>query len=473
MFTSIKENLIPIYNLNEDIDILELKNDLNPFLQLCLCCICNKIPQTPVSLKRCKHLFCFLCIVEKIKFKYLDETFCPKCNKKVFYDDLFTSKQTDSLLRMLTIVCSFCNSKFNLLKEYELYKSHKGICLKEASVPQSFAASISVNDVFKINENSDIPYEVEKAALHVIKQKMAKFGGKSVEFKSGGPRPIVFTQTPKAYVNSAQAAESTLRLRNTNILKHFETVAGISCDSSISQTSKLLLSFEPDQRQSILSNTKLNHTKISANVMVAMKTDMGIPWEKLKVMSRWLKKYDITTASNASQRVVAENWSGNDIIVENAPFTFKKEQKGKIEINEVPWGYIADLPKHIFTHLEQLESCNSLVYHKFIPQKEIKIKIGGDYGGRSFKMCYQVVITLNPNSTENTIVFNIFESKDLRVNIKVGMTRFQKQIEDLQTMKYRGNNIRVFIFGDYEFLCALYGISGASGMLFYYFIQYI
>ncbi|XP_065679210.1 uncharacterized protein LOC124815080 isoform X1 [Hydra vulgaris] len=78
-------------------------------------------------------------------------------------------------------------------------------------------------------------------------------------------------------------------------------------------------------------------------------------------------------------------------------------------------------------------------------------------------MCYQVVNTLNPNSTENTIVFNIFESKDLRVNIKVGMTRFQKQIEDLQTMKYRGNNIRVFIFGDYEFLCALYGISGASG----------
>ncbi|XP_047130965.1 V(D)J recombination-activating protein 1-like [Hydra vulgaris] len=307
MFTSIKENLIPIYNLNEDIDILELKNDLNPFLQLCLCCICNKIPQTPVSLKRCEHLFCFLCIVEKIMFKYLDENFCPKCNEKVFYDDLFTSKQTDSLLRMLTIVCSFCNSKFNLLKEYELYKSHKGICLKEASVPQSFAASISVNDVFKINENSDIPYEVKKAALHVIKQKMAKFGGKSVEFKSGGPRPIVFTQTPKAYVNSAQAAESTLRLRNTNILKHFETVAGNSCDSSISQTSKLLLSFEPDQRQSILSNTKLNHTKISANVMVAMKTDMGIPWEKLKVMSRWLKKYDITTASNASQRVVAEN----------------------------------------------------------------------------------------------------------------------------------------------------------------------
>ena len=28
---------------------------------------------------------------------------------------------------------------------------------------------------------------------------------------------------------------------------------------------------------------------------------------------------------------------------------------------------------------------------------------------------------------------------------------------------YRGYNIRVFMSGDYEFLCALYGISGASG----------
>ena len=29
---------------------------------------------------------------------------------------------------------------------------------------------------------------------------------------------------------------------------------------------------------------------------------------------------------------------------------------------------------------------------------------------------------------------------------------------------YRGYNIRVFLSGDYEFLCALYGHSGASGM---------
>ncbi|XP_065650837.1 uncharacterized protein LOC136078988 [Hydra vulgaris] len=119
-----------------------------------------------------------------------------------------------------------------------------------------------------------------------MKQKMAKSGQKTIEFKSGGPRPMIFTHAPKAYVNSAQAAQSTLRLRNTNIAKHFETLAGNLNDAVANQTSKLLNSLSQDTRHSILDNAGLNHSEISASVMVAMKTDMGVPWEKLKIMSR-------------------------------------------------------------------------------------------------------------------------------------------------------------------------------------------
>ena len=40
MLTSIKESLTlnTIYSLSENIDISELKNELNPYLELCLCC---------------------------------------------------------------------------------------------------------------------------------------------------------------------------------------------------------------------------------------------------------------------------------------------------------------------------------------------------------------------------------------------------------------------------------------------------
>ena len=57
----------------------------------------------------------------------------------------------------------------------------------------------------------------------------------------------------------------------------------------------------------------------------------------------------------------------------------------------------------------------------FIKDNEIHVKIGGDHGGGSFKMSYQVANTNNPNSKENTIIFSTFEAKDYRVNLKVGL----------------------------------------------------
>ena len=184
MFNSIKENLFPIHNI--DINILELKNDLNPFLELCLCSICYKIPQTPVTLKRCEHLFCFFCLAKEMKISYIDETFCPKCKEKIYYNDLLNSKQTDTLFKMLTLVCVLCNTKFNALKEYEFYLVHKSKCDKENTSLQSSPAtspkSISISDVFKINKDN-IPQELEEAALHIITLKMEKSGENVAEFK--------------------------------------------------------------------------------------------------------------------------------------------------------------------------------------------------------------------------------------------------------------------------------------------------
>ena len=68
--------------------------------------MCNKIPKLPVTLKRCEHLFCFLCLVEEMKQKHLNKTFCPQCKENNYYDDLMASEKIDSLLKMLTLVSS-------------------------------------------------------------------------------------------------------------------------------------------------------------------------------------------------------------------------------------------------------------------------------------------------------------------------------------------------------------------------------
>ena len=101
--------------------------------------------------------------------------------------------------------------------------------------------------------------------------------------------------------------------------------------------------------------------------------------------------------------------------------------------------------------------------HCFIPENEIHIKIGGDHGDKSFKMSYQISNVRNPNRKDNSVVFSIFEAKDNRANLRTCLERFRKQINMLQRVKFDGRSIKVFMFGDYEFLCAMYGISGASG----------
>ena len=60
-----------------------------------------------------------------------------------------------------------------------------------------------------------------------------------------------------------------------------------------------------------------------------------------------------------------------------------------------------------------------LVHHKFIQNNEMQVKIGGNHGGGSFKMSYQIANVHNQNSTDNTIVFSIFEAKNYHTNIKI------------------------------------------------------
>ena len=78
-----------------------------------------------------------------------------------------------------------------------------------------------------------------------------------------------------------------------------------------------------------------------------------------------------------------------------------------------------------------------VVHHTFIQDNEILVEICDDDGGRSFKMPYQIANVQNPNSTNNTIVFSIFEAKDYRSNMKIGLTQFRGKVKALQSMTWK------------------------------------
>ena len=91
----------------------------------------------------------------------------------------------------------------------------------------------------------------------------------------------------------------------------------------------------------------------------------------------------------------------------------------------IPWCYLYNFVGHVIAHLNSLKECNLLVAHSFIPEDEIHVKIGGDHGGGSFKMTYQVANVDNPNKLDNTVIFSIFEAKDSRANLRICLERFK------------------------------------------------
>jgi len=65
---------------------------------------------------------------------------------------------------------------------------------------------------------------------------------------------------------------------------------------------------------------------------------------------------NIATASQAKQRVVANEWAGDNWSVENAPLMLEdKEKKGRYQIHSAPWAYVEDLSTSVLTLLDNLE----------------------------------------------------------------------------------------------------------------------
>ncbi len=126
-----------------------------------------------------------------------------------------------------------------------------------------------------------------------------------------------------------------------------------------------------------------------------------------------------------------------------------------------------DLHELITNHVKShIENNTFITNHPVIPNDELYIKIGGDKGGGSMKFTFQIMNVQNPNSRDNTIIFNLFEAPDTYSNIKQALHFNLEQINQLEGSIIEGKVCRVFVTGDYSGLTTFYGLSGASGLYF-------
>ena len=72
-----------------------------------------------------------------------------------------------------------------------------------------------------------------------------------------------------------------------------------------------------------------------------------------------------------------------------------------------------------------------------IPNDEIWIKLGGDKGGRSFKLAVQVANLPHPNSRTNTIMVAVFQASDSTFNLDLALKDFASDVELLMKTTWR------------------------------------
>eukprot|EP00731_Ephydatia_muelleri_P002365 Em0001g2365a len=218
------------------------------------------------------------------------------------------------------------------------------------------------------------------------------------------------------------------------------------------EPSALLESFialNDEEKKSLLEKAGITNISISPAEVLAIKTGLTIPWNRLRILRRWLKASGVSLAGEERMRYICRRIVGGNLKGEMALFSFPSTSGGE-ELRVAALVYIPDVVLKVVDLLEENQS-------------EIWLKLGGDKGGGSFKMNFQIVNVAAPNSVHNTCVFCCFEADDTVTNLHIALDRYKDQVSHLQGMQWRQYTIKLFMCGDYEFITRMYGLSGASG----------
>ena len=165
------------------------------------------------------------------------------------------------------------------------------------------------------------------------------------------------------------------------------------------QTSAVVKNIDLQNRSEILKQLGTS-TTVPAKYVAAMKANLNIPWHQLRLISRWLRTFNVNLVSENQARLVSKEWTGSGLVVEMAPIA-----GSGFEVVQKIWAYLYNILANVLNRLSLLKSTGNLIHYPEM-QVEVQIKIGLDHGDDSFKIRYQVANVKNPTRPSNTVVFS-------------------------------------------------------------------
>nr|XP_054748599.1 uncharacterized protein LOC129254164 isoform X2 [Lytechinus pictus] len=262
---------------------------------------------------------------------------------------------------------------------------------------------------------------------------------------------------PKAQVSSDKCASSTLRQRSDTMMRSREITSGGATKQSLAHEVKFRnLSAELDE---LMAEGSI---RIQDGEMLDLKVALGLSWTRHRKLKRWLKQRKVFSEGEKAMRDQMKEIVGDNLTAKWLPFQFHNDELRCTEFLKAPMVMVCSLQRKVFSLLDEYDKLNQLTWTG-IPTDEIWLKLGGDKGGKSFKLAIQVANLLHPNSPRNTVMVAVFQASDSTFNLDLALKDFASDVELLMRTTWRGKRIRLFLCGDYEFLTKFYGLTGPNG----------
>ena len=179
-------------------------------------------------------------------------------------------------------------------------------------------------------------------------------------------------------------------------------------------------------------------------------------------MKKFLSTIGVKQPGEKQVRQVQQTSLCGSIKVEYKTLSFDNTDTNTTEFRSTPVAYIENLSTFVTDLLEKYKKAQLLTWHQGIPEDEIWVKIGGDHGGGSMKLMLQIGNVVKPNSKNNTFLISISNAKDTHANLKKIIEPFKAEVENLKKLTWENKRIRLFFFGDYDFMLKTFGLSSAA-----------
>ncbi|XP_048588874.1 E3 ubiquitin-protein ligase TRIM39-like [Nematostella vectensis] len=315
------------------------------------CAICKEVLTQPIATP-CDHYFCVLCICE-----WLDQTYnksgCPVCKASISPGVLHKIPRVlGNTLASCQVLCRSCKEPRRL----DNLAAHEAIYTTYIAQP----ATTTVREILNAGKDTPLSQVEERICNQLMKRKLSVSQSLPVLLFTGGT-PLKICHVPRPRTNSSSASSKTVQRRASVVETLRQQISGGERDDILRQKKAEMQRMGQEERETIAQEAGLK-IEVPEGQGLAMKADIGIPWNKLRELKRWLNSFGLQIASEKKQRKLAEGQKFTDIYSEEMPFVFSKTGGGT-EIRLAVCAQVEDLTALVYGHLEENMEYNNLTWH--------------------------------------------------------------------------------------------------------------